>query len=139
LYNLLIHDQQEVVQMQHHHHRPLHSILIGLSPHQKHFLAAAVAVAAAPPAVAAVWLFPQEFALPLPPKEENRKGEETSRMQKCSGFHYCSKCPRSELYHIYVQFTCVLFHPFANFFISRSLLPAGIIRVESRLNWYEKI
>jgi hypothetical protein len=79
----LIHDQQEVVRMQHHHHhRPLHSILIGLSPHQKHFLAVAAVVvvvaAAAPPVVAAVWPFPQEFALPLPPNKDNRKGEETS-------------------------------------------------------------
>jgi hypothetical protein len=72
----LIHDQQEVVQMQHlhHHHRLLHSILIGLSPHQKHFLAVAAAVAAAAPAVAVVWLFPQEFALPLPPNKQNTKG-----------------------------------------------------------------
>jgi hypothetical protein len=75
----LIHDQQEVVRMQHHHHRPLHSIPIGLSPRQTHFLAAAAAVVAAvPPAVAAVWPFPQEFALPLPPNKANIKGEETS-------------------------------------------------------------
>jgi hypothetical protein len=42
-----------------------------LSHHQTHFLVAVVAaVAAAAPVVAAVWLFPLEFALPLPPKQK---------------------------------------------------------------------
>jgi hypothetical protein len=47
-----------------------------LSHHQTHFLVAVVAVvAAAAPVVAVVWLFPLEFALPLPPYKTQAMGK----------------------------------------------------------------